>query len=245
MDKKTALHYVDQWANFFLRILGESEDLELVEMDYYTILRPRDRKWASIFDIQLEQLEGDDLLKTVSEIKETKQHIWWNQYTNRVNSIVFPEGRHEPTSDDDEIYAVMTSDEMPTYYNETKSISIQQAATIKDFRVFHSICFDKYLGANSLYNLYRKGLINCYIGYKDEEPVSVVALLKNGLIHSLEFASTPHELRKQGYATIICQKAIKDAFAEGAEVVTIRAGGGPQADNNSKSLGVKLGFRYI
>ena len=243
MDKKTALHYIDKWANFFLRILGESDELELVEMDYYTILRPKDKEWASIFDIQLEQLEGEELLKTVNEIKEMKEHILWNQYSDRVNAVIFPEGRHEPTPDDDEVYAVMTPEKAPIY--QENILNIQQAATLKDFKLFHNICFDKYLGANSLYNLYRKGLIKCYIGYKDGVPVSAVAVLKNGSIHSLEFASTPQEFRKQGYAFDVCQKAIKDAFAEGAKVVTFRAGGGPQADESSKFLGTKLGFKYI
>ena len=122
MDKKTALHYIDKWANFFLRILGESEDLELVVMDYYTMLCPKDKKWASIFDIQLEQLEGDELLKTVNEIKEMKQHIHWNQYSDRVNAVIFPEGRREPTPDDDEVFAVMTPEKAPIYQENILSI---------------------------------------------------------------------------------------------------------------------------
>ena len=243
MDKKTALRYIDEWANFYLRILGEADNLELIEKDLYTILRPKDKKWASIFDVRLEQLNDADLLKTVNEIKAMKQHVWWNQYSDRVNAIVFPEGRHDPTPKDDEVFAVMIADEMPAY--KDAKIKIQQAESLDDFKLFHSICFDKELSPVNFFNLYQKKMIHCYIGFAAETPVSVTTVLKKDRIFSLEFTSTLPEHRRKGIATAVCQKAIKEAFDEGAEVLTIRAGGGPSADNESKLLGKKLGFKYI
>ncbi len=243
MDKKTALHYVDQWANFYLRMLGEADHLELVEKDVYTIFQPKDGKWASIFNIRLEDLNEDQLISTVNEIKSMNKHVWWDQYSDRVNAVVFPEGRSVPTPDDDEVFAVMVRSEIPTYFDET--IIVKQAETLDDYKVFNTICFDKTLSAHNLYNLCCKNMIRCYIGYVDGVPVSVTALLKNSKICSLELSSTLPEYRRNGYAAAVCQTAIKEAFDEGAEVVTIRAGGGPAADDGSKYLGRKLGFKYI
>ena len=243
MDKKTALSYIDKWANFYLRILGEADNLELIEKELYTILCPKDKKWASIFNIRLEDLKDDDLIKTVNEIKALKQHVWWNQYSDRVNAVIFPEGRREPTPDDDEVFAVMTPDEMPAY--QDNKINIRQAETPDDFKVFHNVCFDKTLSSMNFYSLYQKEMIYCYIGYAYETPVSVTTVLRNGRICSLEMTSTLPEHRRKGYATAVCQMGIKEAFRKGAEVLTIRAGGGPAASDGSKYLGKKLGFKYI
>ena len=243
MEKKLALHYIDEWANFYLRILGEADNHELIDKEFYTILRPKDKKWASIFNVRLENINDDDLLKTVNEIKAMKQHIWWNQYSDKVNAVVFPEGRREPSPNDDEVFAVMSSDKMPAY--KDSKIKIIQAKNIDDFKIFHSICFDKTLSSINLYNLYQKKMIRCYIGFKSETPVTGTIVLMNEHIYSLELTSTLLEYRKNGFATDVCQMAIKEAFDQGAEVVTIRAGGGPAADNGSKLLGKKLGFEYI
>lgn len=243
MDKETALRYVDQWANFYLRILGDSDNLELIEKDFYTILHSETEKWDMVFEARLEHLAEDDLRKTVGEIIAITRMIWWNQYSDRVNAVIFPDGRREPTPDDDEVFAVMTSDEMPTYPDEI--ISVRQAETLEDFTVFHNICFDKTLSRDNYWGLYQKGMIRCYIGYKDKIPVSVTTLLICEKVYSLEFTSTLSNYRRKGFAAAVCQTAIKDAFREGAEVVTIRAGGGPSADENSKYLGKKLGFNFI
>ena len=243
MDKRTALIYIDRWANFYLRILGESDKLELIEKDFYTILRPRDDKWASIFDVRLEDLSDEDLTKTVDEIKAMKKHVWWNQYSDKVTACIFPEGRREPTPNDDEVFAVMTRDELPDY--PSAIIDVRRAKTPEDFEAFHSVCFDKTLSSNNLFNLHNKGLLDCYLGCKDSFVVAATALLKNGQVYSLELASTLSRFRGMGYATAVCQAALNSAFRESAEVVTIRAGGGPAANEVSKLLGKKLGFEYI
>ena len=243
MEKKLAWHYIDEWANFYLRIFGEADNHELIEKDFYTILRPKDKKWASIFNVRLENLKDDDLQKTVNEIKAMNQHVWWNQYSDRVNDVVFPEGRRGPSPNDDEVFAVMTPDEMPAYKDST--IKIVRAESLDDFEIFQNICFYKTFTSVNFYNLYQKKMLRCYICFADKIPVAGTIVLINGQIYSLEFTSTLPEFRRKGYATAVCQKAIKEAFNEGAEVMTIRAGGGPSADNTSKLLGKKLGFIYI
>jgi len=81
-------------------------------------------------------------------------------------------------------------------------------------------------------------MLDCYIEYSNDTPVTVVSVLKNQGIYSLEFATTLPEFQKRG-------TVLKQAFDNKAKVVTIRAGGGPAADNGSPFLGTKLGFKYI
>jgi len=154
MGKKIALRYIDEWANFYLRTFGEADDLEIIEKDVYSVLRPKDEKWAHIFDIRLEHIKDDELKKVVNEIKSMKKAIWWNQYSNRVNNVIFPEGRKEPTPDDAEVFAVMTPDEMPVYQNEI--INVQPAKTLEDFKTYCDICFERAFNPNNYFSLYQR-----------------------------------------------------------------------------------------
>lgn len=73
------------------------------------------------------------------------------------------------------------------------------------------------------YPLCRDGLIDCYILYAGGIPASVAATMNDGGNVSLEFVSTVPEMRRRGYAQIVCKKAVSDAFGAGACIVTVRA----------------------
>lgn len=68
----------------------------------------------------------------------------------------------------------------------------------------------------------KKG-VKCYILYHDNIPASVAAIMDNNGAASLEFVGTIPRMRKKGYAKAICEKAICDAFADGASIITLRA----------------------
>ena len=59
--------------------------------------------------------------------------------------------------------------------------------------------------------------------YDCGKPVAVSAILDNSGIASLEFVATIPEMRRKGYAKAICEKAIHDAFTDGAKIITVRA----------------------
>ena len=65
--------------------------------------------------------------------------------------------------------------------------------------------------------------VKCYILYHDNNPVSVAAIMDNNSAASLEFVGTIPEMRKKGFAKAVCEKAVCDAFADGATIITIRA----------------------
>lgn len=238
MEKRKALQYVDEWANLYLKIFGDAKHMEMYDNGRYTLIQPKagENGPTSIFNIRLECLNDNELSKTVHEIKTMNHHTWWNQYSDRVNKVIFPEGRHECSPDDWEVYAVMTPEEIPTYSDN--KISVRRVETTGDFNTWLNLNHDNGLQPNH-FHLCQKGILRCYIGYAQNKPVSVVAMLKNNRIYSLEFASTLNEYQKRGFATAICQTAIKEAIHDGADVITARA------YEESKLLGKKLGFVYI
>jgi len=62
-----------------------------------------------------------------------------------------------------------------------------------------------------------------YIVYFEDKPVSVSAILNNNGIASLEFVATLPEYRRRGFAREASITAIRDAFAAGAKIITLRA----------------------
>lgn len=55
---------------------------------------------------------------------------------------------------------------------------------------------------------------------------------------SLEFVGTIPEMRKKGFATAICANATRDAFSDGASIVTLRA-----ADAAAAKIYQSIGFK--
>lgn len=243
-ERLEVLGYVDTWANFYLKIFGDAEHMECHDNGRYTCIHPQHGYSGanSIFNIRLENLNDEDLRDTVAEIKALKRHTWWNYYSDRVNDVVFPEGRAFPTEDDWEVYALMFQDEKPSYRNNT--VNIQRATSPIEFQTWASIVDSNIHGAEMFhwinhYHLCSNGEIRCYIAYDQGVPVAVASMLKNGDLYSLEFVTTLPEYRRMGLATALCQTAIDEAFRDRAEMVTIRA------YDESKKLGKKLGFRYL
>ena len=50
-----------------------------------------------------------------------------------------------------------------------------------------------------------------------------IKVIDNDGIASLEFVATVPEMRRRGFAREVCEKAIYDAFMDGAKIVTVRA----------------------
>ena len=68
----------------------------------------------------------------------------------------------------------------------------------------------------------KMGMI-CYILFHGDTPVSVASIMDNNGIDSLEFVGTVPNMRRKGFAKAVCERAVSDAFADGASIITIRA----------------------
>lgn len=246
MKKEEVLRLMDDWANFYLWILGDAKHMDFVDNGRYCAAFPKEGQKGinSIFNIRLENLSDEELSQTVNEIKEMKKHTWWNQYSDHVNRVAFPEGRKVCSPDDWEVYAVMLPHEKPDY--PANSIDIKKVGSLGNFAdwckienqyEFHS----EDLHPENHYHHCLYGAIHCYVAYENNLPIAVAGIMDNKQgVCSLEFVSTVTEYRQKGFATAVCQAVITEAFANGAKVITVRAYG-----DNGKKLGKSLGFKYI
>lgn len=73
------------------------------------------------------------------------------------------------------------------------------------------------------YPLCEKGLMQCYVLYDGNTPISVASIMNNDGIASLELVAAIPEMRRRGFAKAVCEKVICDTFARGAKIITVRA----------------------
>lgn len=73
------------------------------------------------------------------------------------------------------------------------------------------------------YPLCEKGLMQCYVLYDGDIPVSVASIMNNNGIASLELVATIPEMRRRGFSKTVCEKAVCDTFSSGAKIITVRA----------------------
>jgi|GEM_PF-3021875 len=239
------LQYIDDWASFYLNVMGDAKHMESYDNGRYTIIRPKNGNEGatSIFNIRFDKLSNEEISETVREIKMMKKHTWWNlAYSVNKNEIILPSSKPQPTPEDWEVYALMLPDEKPTYPYSTANI--QRITTLNDFKNWCSIMNQYVHGGYEIihpnhYHLCENGTMCCYIAYVQGVPAAVTAMLKNEDICYLEFTATVPEYRQKGLATDICQKAIDEAFRYGAKMVTART------YDYGKNLGRTLGFKYI
>jgi AraC-like DNA-binding protein/ribosomal protein S18 acetylase RimI-like enzyme len=243
-ERLDILGYVDNWANFYLRVFGEAKHMECYDNGRYTWIHPRNgyRGADSVFNIRLENLSIEEQKDTVEEIKAMKKHTWWNYHSDSVNNLIFPEGRSLPAENDWEVYSLMFPDEKPSYRDN--SLNVQRVVSASDFYIWAGIV-DRYIHGEEMfhpenhYHLCANGVIRCYIAYDQNVPAAVASTMKNSGIFSLEFVATLPEYRRKGIASALCQIAINEAFRDGAEMVMVRA------YDESKVLGKSLGFKYL
>lgn len=248
MDKRQTMKIMDGWANFYLWLFADADHMMYVDNGRYCMAYPKpgEKGINSVFNIRLEGLAEDELGKTIAEIKALQRHTWWDQYSERITRLVFPEGRPEITPDDYEVYAIMTPEEKPTC--PAFSVDVRRISSQEDFAIWCGMeNANEFHGSEDLHpsNHYHhclKGTVRCYVTYDSQgQPVSVAGMMDNRKgIFSLEFVSTAPEYRNRGFATATCARALEDAFQSGAEMVTVRAYG-----DAGKKLGRALGFTYI
>ena len=100
--------------------------------------------------------------------------------------------------------------------------------------------FDAYSDIHPInhYHLCRDGFINCFACYDGNTVVAVASIMDNQGICSLEFVATAPNYRRKGLAKAVCAIAIKDAFKNGASIITLRA-----FQPGTRALYTSLGFK--
>lgn len=249
MERAEICKYIDDGANFYLRLLGDAEHMEYSDNGYYSIIRPKNGQegGTSLFNIRLEHLSDEELKKKVNEIKELNLHTWWGlELPERMLNAIFGENRPEPISEpnDEEANMAMLPKEKPKYEKISMSITVKKVDNAEDFKIWANISNKVLHGSYPImhpknhYHLSQGGIMPCYIAYYNGTAATVCSIINNKDISSLEFVATIDEHRRKGLASAVCITAIDEAFQNGSKIITLRAFSG--AKKLYKALGFKI-----
>lgn len=233
MTEREIIEYIDSGANFYISMFGNAEHMEMVNKECYTYIKPNDGEHGItfVYNIHMEHLPTERQKELVAEIKALDMPIWLDLLTSDALFFLFfgKNKIHGQTefADDDEVYLALLPDEKTDFHADNDKIIQVQSA--EDFalwaQVTNNLLAGGYPDMHPVYHypLCKKGFMKCYIMYHNNVPVSVASTMNNHGIVSLEFVATIPEMRRQGFAKSVCEKAVNDALADGAKIITVRA----------------------
>lgn len=247
MDTKEFRGCIDDGAHFYIRMIADAEHMEIVDNGIYEIMRSRGdiNNMCVVYNIRLDHLSDEEIVRAIQEIKGLKMHTWWPHLSERVLDIMHGRGKRPAWAfDDTELYGIMLADEMPRYPRIPSSIRVSRVRSQEEFQTWCDLdnevehSGDVHIHPQNHYHLIENEKLRCYLGYVDGIAATTAAILNNEGTASLEFTVTTPEHRQRGYAKAVCQLALKDAFKAGIKIVSVRAIG------NARMLGKSLGFKY-
>lgn len=233
MTESEIIRHIDEGAQFYIHLLGSAEHMEIVEREFYSYIKPKSHVHgiSFVYNIRIEGLDSVKQRALVSEIKALNMPIWLDLNASDALFLLFfgRDKSHGQTvfHEDDEVYMALLSNEQPDY--PKTDLEIVRVSDIDDFKIWAQISNETFASGlpdvhpNFHYPLCRNGLMKCYILYENHIPTAICAIIDHEGIDSLEFVATIPRMRQRGYAKTICQKAVADAFAGGAKIVTVRA----------------------
>lgn len=232
MTEREIVKHISDGANYYVSLFGNAEHMQMIDNGFYSYVKPKDGEHgiSIIYNIRIEDLPLERQKELVAEMKALNMPIWLDLLTSDdIFSLMFEKNKiHGQTEfdDNDEIYMALLPDEEDNLASNEKVI---KAKTPEEFATWAKIANDVlakgYPDMHPVYHfpLCRDGIIKCYILYHQNMPAAVASIYDNNGIASLEFVATVPEMRRQGFAKAVCEKAVQDAFADGAKIVTVRA----------------------
>ncbi len=233
MTDKEIRQYIDEGADHYVRLFGEAAHMEKVDKPFYSYVKPKTGKQgiSFIYHVRIHDLPTAQQEAVLREMRSLRMPIWFGSAQPAdgipVSSGQRPTRERERSTEDGETYlAILPGQEKAC--PKTK-FSIIQVHTAEEFAVWANMANE--LLANGRMDVHpvhhfvwcKKFDVTCYILYQGNVPVSIAAIMDDKGICSLEFVATIPEMRKKGFARAVCQKAVSDAFAAGASIVTVRA----------------------
>lgn len=248
MTDREILEYIDSGANYYVSMFGKAEHMEIVDKGCYSYVRPKASEHGIriIYNVHIDDLPNEQREAVTAEIKALGMPVWIDLLaTDEVFQSVFGKEKvHGQTilADDDEVYMAILPDEV--IHRQICKHKVVTAHSEKEFSIWAKIANDVlahgYPDMHPVYHyaLCKMGLMKCYIAYCGNIPVSVAAIMDNNGIASLEFVATVPEMRRQGFAKLVCERAVLDAFADGSRIITVRA-----VDARAARLYQSIGFK--
>lgn len=232
MTDREIIQHIDDGANYYVGLFGEAVHMEKVHKEFYSYVKPKagEQGISFIYNVRINDLPAEQMKMVIDEMKSMNMPIWLSLLASDEAVFLFSgKTAHEKPepSEDDEVYMAMLSEEKLEFHeNNHKIIRVH---TAEEFALWARMVNDIFTGGVSDIHSVNHFIwcekmgVKCYILYHDNNPVSVAAIMDNNSAASLEFVGTIPEMRKKGFAKAVCEKAVCDAFADGATIITIRA----------------------
>ena len=224
---------VDDGANYYVRLFGEAPHMESIDNGVYRVIRPRKGEQGVQFvcDIRPDRLDK----KRVREIKRLRMPVWW--------PLLLPDPLKKAIKRKlgSELYMAVFPGKLVSCGKAQPAMQVESAADFARWaaavqRFFGDAC--AYIHPQHHYPLCQSGAMRCYFIERDGQVIATASILREGPNASLESVAVDPAFRRQGLASGVCLAAIEDAFARGAEIVTLRA-----QNPGTRELYTSLGFR--
>jgi ribosomal protein S18 acetylase RimI-like enzyme len=240
MTVKEIIGYVDDGANYYVSLIGKAKHMNCVIKDNYSYVFPKEgeKGITFIYDVNIDSLNENKRQDILEEMKSLNMPIWWN-----LKSQFEKEGKIGTVEDEELYMAILPGEEKP-YVNESSKSIIKRIDSPELFKIWanhiNNILSNGYpdIHPEYHYNLCQDKLMDCYLSFIDNNPVSSATIMNNSGIASLEFIATNPDYRQKGFAKEICSHAICEEILKGTKIITVRA-----INIKAKELYKKLGFR--
>lgn len=180
-------------------------------------------------------------------MKSLGMPVWWDlQSSDDLFEQIHGKKKVAPGNtpqEGEELYMAMFPNELKRE-TQVSNLLIKKVSNVDDFSVWANLQNEVLCGGyqdvhpEKHYKWCERGLIDCYIGYKDHVAVAFSSVFKNVAICSLEFVGTHPDFRRRGFAEAVCYTALENAWKHGAKIVTVRA-----INPGTKELYTKQGFK--
>lgn len=259
MTEQEIIKYINNGAKHYIRMFANAEHMEKHEEEYYSYIKPKagEHGISFAYDIRIENLPKEKQQELVTEIKALQMPIWLDlDASDDVFRMFFGREKvHGQTvfAEEDEIYMAVSAEEWQAMDKADNSVDkqkvkwnakITKVTSAKEFAVWSKINNDVLAGGFAdihpeyHYPICEKGLLHCYIAYDGNLPVAIASIMNNEGVSSLEFVATVPKMRRKGFAKAVCERAVEEAFADGAKIITVRA-----ANLSAGKLYEKIGFK--
>lgn len=246
MTDRDILRIIDDGANHFIRVLGSAPHMTITDTGYYTRVQPEpgEQGISFICDIRLDGLPPQAQEAVINEIRAQHIPVWFSlMATDEQFRLFFGRERLHgaPPAEDDEVYMAMLPDELLSRHDMSR---VQRTDTAEAFADCAKVANDVLAGGRAdvhpVYHwpLCRQGAMQGYVLYHNGQPAAAAFTMENDGVVSLELVATRPELRRRGFAKAVCTRAVSEALAAGAKLVTVRA-----VNSSAARLYAGLGFR--
>ncbi len=248
MTNREIIQYIDEGANYYVGLFGEAVHMEKVDKEFYSYVKPKEGEQgiSFVYNVRINDLPAEQMKTVVDEIKSMNMPVWFDLLASDEAVSVFsgkkPTNEKPEPSEDDEVYLAILSEEKTEY--DENNYRIIQVHTAEEFAVWAQMVNDILAGGHTdihpvnHFIWCEKMGVKCYIMYYDDTPVSVASIMDNNGVDSLEFVGTIPEMRMKGFAKAVCEKAVSDAFADRASIITIR-----EINREAARLYQSIGFK--